>query len=236
MTEPTGAITTRGSRQALGYALAAAVVSLVLWNVPIANLVLYPLRILVTLIHEGGHALATVVTGGAVQGMAVNPDGSGVTYSAGGWGILIAPAGYLGAAAFGAVLLWLLQGSRAGRRALYLTAGVAAVITVLFVRNLFGLGAGLGLTLALAAAARYLPPLAALFLSAFLAVQFILNAFLDLINRTFSSGFFAIGHNDAVLMARLITLPPIVWALLWAILAALLVVWLARALWRGATR
>ena len=152
-----------------------------------------------------------------------------------GWPIIIAPAGYLGAAAYGALMLMLMRGSLAGRRALLVSAILLALLTLLFIRNVFGFVAGVSLWTALWAASRYLPAPAALFLAAFIAVQCCLNALLDLYNLIFATGLFPIGHNDAVLMARLIPLPPILWAVLWSIASALLVWWAVRSLWRRVT-
>jgi len=188
---------------------------------------------LVTLVHEGGHALATLLTGGGVQQITLEPDGSGLTVSAGGWRPVILSAGYVGAAATGALMLYLLRTPLGGRAALYALAVVLGALTLFFVRNLFGFVTGAGLTVALALAARFLPELADLVLAAFLAVQLCLMALLDLFNLLFSTGLFPVGHNDAVFMSRIIPLPPLLWALLWSA-ASVGLVWLAvRGLWRG---
>ncbi|MCW5881355.1 MAG: M50 family metallopeptidase [Anaerolineae bacterium] len=220
-------------RNALLLAGGAAILSLVLLNVPVANTLLYPVRLLVTLVHEGGHALATLLTGGGVQQITLEPDGSGLTVSAGGWRPVILSAGYVGAAATGALMLYLLRTPLGGRAALYALAVVLGALTLFFVRNLFGFVTGAGLTVALALAARFLPELADLVLAAFLAVQLCLMALLDLFNLLFSTGLFPVGHNDAVFMSRIIPLPPLLWALLWSA-ASVGLVWLAvRGLWRG---
>lgn len=215
--------TSTRSRRALWVALGAGILSVVLMYVPLAGLVLYPVRLLVTLIHEGGHALATVLTGGAVRRIELYTDGSGVTVSSGGWPLLIVPAGYLGAALLGALMLYLLNHSNAGRRSLYALAIGALLLTLLFVRNLFGIVTGLGLASLLFAAGGLLPPLAAFFLAAFLAVQVCLNSVLDLVGLTMTTGLFDASHNDAALMARMTFVPPIVWAALWAALSIVIV-------------
>lgn len=224
----------RRGRNALLLAGGAAIVSLILLNIPVANTLLYPVRLLVTLVHEGGHAVATLLTGGGVQQITLEPDGSGVTLSLGGWRPVILSAGYIGAAATGALMLYLLRTPLGGRAALYALAVVLALLTVFFVRNLFGFVVGVGLTAALVLAARFLPDTADLVLAAFLAVQLCLMALLDLFNLVFATGLLPVGHNDAVFMSRVIPLPPIVWAALWS-LASVGLVWLAvRGLWRGA--
>lgn len=68
------------------------------------HLVLYPVTLLVTFLHEFGHALGAILTGGAVEGMQINADGSGYTVSRGGSPAVILMGGYLGSAILGNVL------------------------------------------------------------------------------------------------------------------------------------
>src|SRR5436190_12678776 len=88
---------------------AAAAVSLVVSLTPWAPFLLYPFKLFTTWVHECGHALMTVLTGGQVMSIRIEPDTSGVTQSlvpvgrvAGG---LIASSGYLGAALVGCLLM-----------------------------------------------------------------------------------------------------------------------------------
>ena len=50
--------------------LIATIVSVLLWvaswYIPLVGYVVYPLRLFATFIHEGGHALATILTGNSV--------------------------------------------------------------------------------------------------------------------------------------------------------------------------
>src|SRR5262245_39011754 len=94
-------------QRALTTALLAFVIVFILWNVPQLDFILYPVRLFVTFIHESGHALAALLSGGRVAGLTGFPDGSGVTTTFGGSRWLILPAGYLGAALFGAVLFYI---------------------------------------------------------------------------------------------------------------------------------
>ncbi|RMG86180.1 MAG: M50 family peptidase [Chloroflexi bacterium] len=87
--------------------LLALVVVFVLWNVPGFDFITYPLRLFVTYVHEAGHSLAAVISGGQVLGFEVFENGGGVAYTSGGARWLILPAGYLGAALFGAILFYL---------------------------------------------------------------------------------------------------------------------------------
>src|SRR3954468_21748460 len=98
--------------------LLAAVVSIALWFIPYAEIIAYPFRIFVTFIHEGGHAIAALLTGNSVQSLSVATNASGETYTTQGGlisQIAVSSAGYLGSMAFGALLLVLIRKSVAAR-------------------------------------------------------------------------------------------------------------------------
>lgn len=68
---------------------------------------MYPITILVAFLHELGHALSALLTGGAVHNLQINPDGSGVTTTSGGSRSIILIGGYLGSCIFGNLLFYL---------------------------------------------------------------------------------------------------------------------------------
>jgi hypothetical protein len=211
-------------RPAVRTLLLAVAVTVALWFIPFADLVAYPVRLFVTFIHESGHALAAILTGNAVQGLSVAPDGSGLVYFTSGNRVermLVASAGYLGAMGYGAGLLLLLRRGIATRAAL---AGTAALVLALTLRygfpSPFTLLVGVGLALALLAAARWAGSRLASFLVGFLAVQCVLGALLDLKGLLARSSPLApAAHTDATLMADITGLPALFWALVWIALA-----------------
>ena len=79
---------------------------------------------LVTFLHELGHALATIVTGGHVTSLQVNLDGSGLCTSSGGIGLFIICGGYLGSILFGNLMFY------AGLKHKYLSRFLAAVLAI----------------------------------------------------------------------------------------------------------
>src|ERR1044071_2305533 len=86
--------------------LIATAISVALWFIPFAWVLTYPFQLFVTFIHEGGHALAAVLTGNSVQSLSVAIDTSGltetITPAEGSFfsRMLISSAGYLGAISF----------------------------------------------------------------------------------------------------------------------------------------
>ncbi|MCA1635473.1 MAG: M50 family metallopeptidase [Acidobacteria bacterium] len=205
----------------------ATALSVILWFIPYAEILTYPFRIFVTFIHEGGHALAALVTGNSVLSLTVATDGSGEVYSATG-GVLsqmfISSAGYLGAMSFGALLLLLIRRAASARVVLAGSAALVLLLTVLFgflaplwnlsLPGLFTLFAGVALPLGLFAAARYAGPRLAAFLVGFIAVQCVLNALFDLKNVLFASALTE-AHTDAFNMARATGIHQLFWAAFW---------------------
>ncbi|HEX8723244.1 MAG TPA: M50 family metallopeptidase [Pyrinomonadaceae bacterium] len=217
----------RDARPQVTTLLLATALSVCLWYLPYAEFLAYPFRIFVTFIHEGGHALAALLTGNAVHSLTVSADGSGVVYSVNG-GLLssmfVSSAGYLGAMSFGALMLWLVRVRVKGRVVLAAAGALVLLLAVLFgflapvwnmsLPGLFTLVSGLVLPAALFAAAKYLKPRAAAFLVSFLAVQCVLNAVFDLKNVLFVSAF-TDAQTDAANMAAATGIPSFFWALFW---------------------
>ncbi len=194
--------------------LATSLASVVLWFVPGAFLLIYPIRLFVTFVHEGGHAIMTVMTGGHVLDIQLDAAGNGLTQSNGGMPVLIYPAGYVGATALGGLLL-LMARPRQGRAVLAILAGAMALVTLLWVRNPFGIAVGVGWCLLLLTIRRLASPTVSDFVSSFLAVQLCLNAVLDVRMLWYLTTDTSV-PNDAVFMANHYGLTPWFWAGLWA--------------------
>ncbi len=115
--------------------LVAATISVLLWFIPYAEILAYPFRIFVTFIHEGGHAIAALITGNTVSSLSVATNSSGETYTTQGGLIsqlLISSAGYIGSMAFGAMLLILIRKSVAARFVLLGSAILIFGLTMIY--------------------------------------------------------------------------------------------------------
>ncbi|MFZ4816380.1 MAG: M50 family metallopeptidase [Phototrophicaceae bacterium] len=225
-------------RRALLIATVAAVVLYVLWNQPIFNSVLYPLRLFVTYIHEAGHSLAAIITGGRVERFIVSANGSGVAWTAGGNRLVISAAGYLGAALFGSGLFYVVNRFPRWDSTIAFFLGIFMVVfTVSFARPdeggapvaiIIGLLFGVGLFLLGWRAPRFLT----LLVLDVLAISTALNAVLDvwyLVTDIGASRGLVV--NDAAAFARQTGwIPASVVALLWSLIAVAmfsLAVWYA---------
>src|SRR6267142_558170 len=125
----------RDARPQATLLLTAAVISIVLWFIPFAEIVTYPFRIFVTFIHEGGHALAALLTGNSVESLSIATNASGETYTTQGGAfsqMFVSSAGYLGAMTYGALLLVLIRRAVAARVVLMGSAVIILVLTTVF--------------------------------------------------------------------------------------------------------
>jgi hypothetical protein len=221
--------------------LVAAAISVVLWFIPFAEVLTYPFRIFVTFIHEGGHAIAALLTGNSVNALSIALNASGETYTTQGGFIsqvLVSSAGYIGSMIFGALLLILIRKAVAARIVLLGSAALIFTLTFIFgfIKPLswgmlsgipFTFLAGLFLSVGLFLIARFASAKAASFFVSFLAVQCILNALLDLKNVFFLSSPFAPAiPTDAVNMAQATGIPALFWAMTWIVLS-LGILWFA---------
>lgn len=207
--------------------LIAAVVTIVVNQIPYLRFLTYPLRLLVTFIHEGSHALMGLLVGGSVRSISIQPNGSGLTESLlpmlpMGWlpQVLTSSAGYLGASLYGALMIGLLRRGVSGTKLLMTTGILVGIVTLgvfkglIFTGNVFGLFWGIAIAAGLVFAALKLPRGAAAWGAAFVGVNCVLNALFDLqtlFTLSVSSG----TATDAQSMFRLTALPAPVWAVAW---------------------
>lgn len=105
------------------------------------SLVLYPVTLLVTFLHEFGHALGAILTGGSVEGMQINPDGSGYTVTRGGNHAVVLMGGYLGSAVLGNLLFRIgVKHHTQAQNALYVLSFLMALTGILWFESFTSTG------------------------------------------------------------------------------------------------
>lgn len=221
---------TDGRRKALrvagGLAFLAAV--WLLWD----TAVLYPLRLLVVLLHEASHGLASVATGGEIQRIAVTPEEGGYCRCPGGNAFVVLSSGYLGSLAWGALLV------RAGAAPRWLARGILGAagggilaLSLLWVRSPFALALGIGagaLLLATSGRASSRVCRAALTtLGAVSCLYAVLDIKSDVLDRPGAA-------SDAALLAEVTGVPGVVWGVVWIGISLAACAWLLRWAWRRA--
>ena len=126
------AIDQQNRRRDLALAMIGFVIALALLQMQGLSFLTYPFRLFVTMIHELGHGLAAVLTGGDFVRFEVTKYGAGLAYTTGGSRFAIIQAGYLGTALFGAALLYLTRRTRQPGRIAMGLGVLLAVLTLLY--------------------------------------------------------------------------------------------------------
>lgn len=177
---------------------------------------LYPLRIFTVLLHETGHALAAVLTGGSVSRIELYTNEGGLCFSRGGVFPVVLSAGYLGSLLFGGLIMVGAARSRHDR-AIAVGIGVAVLlVTVLWVRSLFGFvfsaAAGIGLVAMGRLASARACDLTLRFIGLTSCLYAVIDIKDDLITRPFPG-------SDAWQMSEILPLPPVFFGVLWILIA-----------------
>jgi len=119
--------------------LSILVIIFLSWPYPI----LVPLKILVVFFHEASHAIATLITGGKVQELVINPQQGGHVLSLGGNRFISLSAGYLGSLVWGAVIYLLAMKTDWDRFLMAVLAIMIGAISLVYAGNMFVIAYGL---------------------------------------------------------------------------------------------
>ena len=202
----------------------SSIITIVLWFIPFLGFITWPFRLFVTFIHEAGHALAALASMGAVNQIVLYLNGSGITETIGGSGLLISSAGYLCTALAGSGLLLFLRRARNARISAIATSVLLLFVTLFFGGSLLTWIAGLVFGGGLMLLGIKGKPRLTHFLMSFLAIQLLLNAFYDLKTLMYISAFEPMMGSDAQNMAAATGgfIPAVVWAVGWTLISTVI--------------
>ncbi len=199
---------------------------------PFSDVVFAPLTQFATMIHEMGHALACLATGGHVEGMTIVSDGAGhggLTFMRGGIPFIQAQAGYLGTAFFGCLLVYVGQFRKLSKHVLVAiglvmtTASIVfigrALFSASFLQALFSLVWALALSGGIIWAGLRLKERTANIVLLVLAVYTSLDSLRAIWIVVMASAASTTVMSDASQMQSVYGLPAIFWAVSWALVS-----------------
>lgn len=168
--------------------VAAAAVYIVAYYVPFGDLVLYPLTLFTTWVHEMGHGITALLLGGQFESLEIFKDGSGVAHSWGGFGWhhgLVALGGLLAPPIVGSLILATVHGPKRARIALALLAGALVASMIFYVRSAAGLVAMPIVAAAIGYAALREPPERRVIIAQVLAVVLAIDTLTRMVSYVF---------------------------------------------------
>ena len=198
--------------------LGMVILSYFLWD----TVVFYPLKLFVVVLHEMSHGISAVIFGGRITEIAIDPRIGGhcafVMPKNFFGSIITASAGYLGSIFWGCVILFLGIKTKLHKFVLLLIALVVFLITVFYVREIFGIAFCLLFSGFLALSALKFPDIVNNLIVKFLGTVSCLYAIIDikedLIARTVAS-------SDSSVIAGMLGMPflSVVIGIFWIILS-----------------
>lgn len=189
---------------------------MVCWEYPI----LYPLKLLVVFFHESSHALATVLTGGAVKEFVINQQQGGHVISQGGNRFITLSAGYIGSLLWG-VIIYVASVKSHYDKAIMTVLGISIIIITVVLSSsifswLFGLLSG-GIMLLMA---KYLAEQYNDFALRLIGLTSMMYAPLDIYSDTISRSHL---QSDAYLLADYTGGTTLLWGSLWIIISVVVI-------------
>lgn len=208
------------------------VLSVIVSGLPYANILFMPVNQFTTLIHEMGHAFATILTGGHVNGLTIVPDGQGhggLTFGQGGLDFITIPAGYLGTAITGCALVYLSKFRKWSRHVLVAIGVIMGFVSIfIMTRGLLSMNAipaflsilwGLGMAGATIWAGLKLKDTTANLLLLFLAIQTATDSIKSIVYVIQATMMGSGVVSDAVAMQQQFFLPAIFWSVSWVLIS-----------------
>ncbi|MBD2604715.1 M50 family metallopeptidase [Scytonema hofmannii FACHB-248] len=225
-------------RMGLTWLIAAAIATIVLWQFPAGDYILYPFTILATWFHEMSHGLMALVLGGQFRKLEIFDNGSGVATYAMSLALapigpaLVAAAGPMGPPIAGSALILASRSFKTATLSLKILGGFLLLSTLIWVRSLFGLIAIPLLGLIILAIAFKAPRWLQGFAIQFLGVQACVSTYHQL-DYLFSYSAGPLGLSDTGQIQQRLLLPYWFWGGLMAIASLVILVQSLRIAYRS---
>ena len=187
-----------------------------LWQTP----VVVPLKILIVFLHELSHALATVLTGGEVVSLSIDPREGGLVISRGGSRFVALSAGYVGSLLIGVALFVVAIRTTWDKAVVGLLGVVLLGATAAYVREWFALGFGVVSAALLLGAARFLNREINDLILRVIGLASMIYVPLDIFSDTIARSHL---RSDARMLAEEFAGPTLFWGGLWLVISLIVI-------------
>jgi hypothetical protein len=181
----------------------------IFWHTPFV----YPIKLFVVLLHEISHGIAAILTGGSIVKIEISADQGGLCVTRGGGRFLVLTAGYLGSMLWGGLILLAAGRTKMDKSVTTLIRLIILGVTLLFIRNSFGLIYGIGFGIAMFLTGWLLPNVVNDFLLKLIGLTSILYVIFDIKDDLLTASIG--GMSDATMLSREFFGTVTFWGLLW---------------------
>ena len=214
--------------------IAAALITISLWQIPAGAYILYPFTILATWFHEMGHGLAAIILGGNFHKLQIYGNGSGVAFYSGRLYLdsigkaLVAIGGPMGPPIAGAVMILASRKLYTASLCLKILGSLLLFSVLVWIRSSFGIITISLLGLIILIISLKAAPQFQIFTTQFLGVQACISTYHQL-NYLFSSNAGILGLSDTAQIQKYLFLPYWFWGALISIVSFLILLQSLRA-------
>ena len=189
----------------------ASVLIFLLWNTAI----IFPVKLWSVLIHEIGHALAAILTGGSVSYIEVGPNLGGITLFSGGNEFITAFAGYFSSTIFGAAAFYASYREKERKYFGYGFAVIIFLVTVNLIREPFSIAVSILYCILLVVLPNLSKKSISEYTFRFIGLTSALYVFTDVLYDVFST---SLRLSDAEKLEEITSIPSTFWGIIWLII------------------
>jgi len=185
----------------------------ILWD----TWVIYPVKLLVVLLHEISHGIASVMSGGVIKSIEISYELGGVCKSQGGVPFIVAFAGYPGSVIWGSLIFLSADYPKYGKYFLSALAAIFIFVTANYITGAPGIIISLSFSIIFWVAPRYLNRTYNHLFFRILGLSSVFYAFLDIKQDLFYAGY---RETDAELLESITGISAWFWGILWLSISA----------------
>jgi len=197
------------------------VIAYIFWD----SYFIYPVKLFVVLLHESAHSMVALVTGGRVDEIRIDYELGGTCVVFGGNPYLIASAGYIGSLFFGGLLFVSAKYRQFSRYLCYFLALYFLIMTIFYIKVLFGIIFTVSFAALLILAPGLLPEVLYSYSLKLLGILSCCYVIVDIKEDLFVSAF---NNSDARILAGLTGVHHIIWGSLILIISLVVLVFLLK--------
>lgn len=203
--------------------------SFFLWD----TFIIYPIKLMVVLLHEISHGFAAIITGGKVIDLNIALDLSGFSKIENGNSFVIASSGYLGSLIFGMILFYASYQKRFRNIVLPITAGIIIIFLINSSKNEYLIFITIGIIILLFTINYFFPSFFANIILKSLGLVSCIYVLIDIKQDVLES---TTSYSDASVIAEITGVKQTIWGIFWLLISVIGIILLIKSAYKKNSR